>query len=302
MQKQTVSEGKLVAGMVVSMMLWGLSWPSGKVLTHYTSAFNMVGYRYIIVFSTLLLLLLAMRMPLKISFKGIVAVIISGILLAVYSYFIYLGLKNGAAGQGGVLVTILNPIVAYSIKIVIERKWPGINEGIGLILGLIAGCILLQVWSKWDVILDSGNMYFLMATAIWAAMSKITSKGATYGSSLGFSLWQYLVTLICLLPLMDMQEAAAVFSIRDKIFWINMIFNSAIVTTIATTVYFYTTTRMGAEKASSFIFLVPLAATLASWFFLKEPILLHTAMGGLVGLLAVYMINKRPIKTKAEVQ
>jgi drug/metabolite transporter (DMT)-like permease len=106
-------------------------------------------------------------------------------------------------------------------------------------------------------------------------------------------LWQYLITLLCLVPLADFHELQQALLITDKVFWLNLFFGSAIVTTGATTMYFYATTRLGAEKASSFIFLVPLAASVSSWLLLGERIQLHTAIGGVLGIVAVYMINKR---------
>jgi drug/metabolite transporter (DMT)-like permease len=110
---------------------------------------------------------------------------------------------------------------------------------------------------------------------------------------MSFSLWQYLITLLCLLPAFSFVEFKTILFIRDQTFWLNLLFSSAIVTTLATTLYFYATTKLGAEKASSYIFLVPFAAALSSWLFLDETIHAHTITGGLIGIAAVYMINKK---------
>ena len=279
--------------MVISMFLWGLSWPSGKALTHYCSAINFSVYRYIIVVATFFPLLFFTKTKVKLTKRGIPPVIASGVLLALYSYLFYKGLKTGAAGAGGVLVTTLNPIVSYLIGIVLSKAAPSKNETFGLLLGLIAGSILLKIWSNPGSVFASGNVYFLLASVSWAAMSKITSWGHIYGASLGFTFWQYLITLICMLPLADMQEARTVIYIHDAVFWGNLFFGAAIITSLATTLYFYTTTRLGAEKASSFIFLVPFSAAFSSWLFLGEKVMLHTIIGGALGMVAVYMINKR---------
>jgi drug/metabolite transporter (DMT)-like permease len=282
------------------MCLWGLGWPSNKYLTHFCSPVTLIVYRYIIVISTLLPVLLIARMRISIKTKGIPVILISGAMLAVYSFFFFQGLSLGASGAGGVLVTTLNPIAAYVIGIALSRKLPSRNESIGLLLGAIAGCVLLRVWDKPEHILNSGNIFFLAAALTWAIMSKFTARGHHYGTSMGFSLWQYLVTMICILPSVKASEMAAFLQIRDTLFWLNLIFGSVVVTTLATTMYFYTTTRLGAEKASSFIFLVPFAAAFSSWAFLGERILPNTIIGGILGMAAVYLINKKKPKVVVE--
>ena len=293
MQNKHLSERVLVTGMVVSMCMWGLSWPSNKFLTHYCSPVNFVIYRYIIVTATLLPILLFTGTSIRMKKKGMPVILITGIMLGLYSYLFFQGLRHGSAGAGGVLVTTLNPIMSYFISIVLSKRLPSKNESIGLILGVIAGCCLLKVWDKPGTVFETGNFYFLLSAFTWAAMSKLTARGHLYGTSMGFSLWQYLVSLFCLVPLMNMHEFVAIVYIKDPLFWLNLFFGSAIVTTLATTMYFYTTTRLGAEKASSFIFLVPFAAAFSAWAFLGEHILPHTIAGGVLGMIAVYMINKR---------
>ena len=292
------SEKLLLGAIIISMFIWGLSWPSGKILINYLSPVNFVICRYLLVVSTLFPILAVLKVPLKGNKQGVPYILSSGILLAFYSFLFYNGLKHGLAGAGGVLVTTLNPIMAYSIGIALTRRWPSRNETTGLLLGLLAGCILLKVWSQTGGLLDSGNLFFLAAAFTWAVMSKITSKASSFGSSLSFTLWQYFITLLCILPFLNVHEFLSIFSISDKVFWLNLFFSSAIVTTLATTVYFYATAKLGPEKASSFIFLVPFAAETSSWLFLKESILINTVIGGIIGIAAVYLINRKYFSRK----
>ncbi len=295
MDKANFEKGKsLMWAMVVSMFFWGLSWPSNKVLAGFCSAFNFNVYRYILVVSAMLVMLPLLKVSITVKKVGIPYVLASGILLAVYGYFFFWGLKKGAAGAAGILVTTLNPVMAYLLGIVMDAKKPRINEVIGLVLGAVAGCVLLQIWKGVDVLFNSGSLFLVLAAFVWSLMSKFTSKAAKYGTSLSFSLWQYLVTLLCVLPLADYNEFGQIFQVTDMRFWGNLFFGAVIVTCLATTMFFFATTKLGAEKASSFIFLVPLAAGISSWLLLGEHLKLHTIAGGAIGIAAVYMINKKP--------
>lgn len=293
MSRLKFSENALVPAIVLSMLLWGLSWPSAKVLARYCSATNFIVYRYACVLLAFSPLLLLLKQPFRINRKGIFNVLASSVLLALYSYLFYLGVKRGQAGAGGILVTTLNPIMAYALGALLGRKLPGRNELLGLFLGLLAGAVLLRAWEHSASVFAGGNLYFLLAALSWAVMSKFTATAGRYGSSLAFSFWQYLATLLCFLPALNVAEMQETFSSADKWFWINLVFSSAIVTALATSLYFYATTRLGAEKASSYIFLVPLFAGLSSWGWLHETILAHTLFGGALGVCAVYFINKK---------
>ena len=156
-------------------------------------------------------ILFFLKVPLTGHRKGMPFIISSGILLAIYSFLFYRGLKHGLAGAGGVLVTTLNPIMAYSIGMILNKKLPSRNEKTGLFLGLLAGCILLKIWSQAGGILDTGNLFFLAAAFTWALMSKITSKAGYFGSSLSFTLWQYITTLLFILPFINVNEFLTIF-------------------------------------------------------------------------------------------
>lgn len=289
---------KLTLAMIISMVFWGISWPSSGVLTHYASPITLGIYRYLLVILSLWVILIALKVPLKIHRSAALFLGIAGILMALYNFTFLKGLQLGSPGAGGILVTTLNPIMAYAIGMLIDWRKPTKNESIGLLLGTIAGCVLLKVWVNAGAVLDAGNVFFLLSALLWSIMSKFTSKSAKYGSPFAFTWWLYVVTCACLIPFMDTKEVLDLATNTEWKFWGNLLFSSVIVTSLATTMYFYATSKIGAEKASSFIFTVPFTAAISSWLILGEIIEWHTALGGIIGIAAVYMINRK-VKSKA---
>jgi drug/metabolite transporter (DMT)-like permease len=289
------SRKQLTLAIIFSMALWGLGWPSAGVLTKLGTPIDLGVYRYALVVASFTIMLLFLKIPLKIAKEGIPFLVIAGILMAIYNFTFLQGLRYGKPGAGGILVTTLNPIVAYGIGMLIDWKKPARNEFIGLSLGVVAGLILLRFWSEDSELLSSGNLFFLLCAFVWAIMSKFTSKSAKYGNPFAFFWWQYLITLLCFLPFMDTAEIVRLAHLKGWYFWGNLLFGSVIVTSVATTVYFYATSKIGAEKASSFIFTVPFMAALSSWAILGETIEPHTVAGGIIGIAAVYMINRKPV-------
>jgi drug/metabolite transporter (DMT)-like permease len=292
-------EARWVAiGTVAAMFTWGLSWPAGKILSAHGSAISIAFIRYMVIFISMFFILCIFRVPIKIKLNGLKFLIPAAICLAFYNFVFLKGLQAGFAGAGGVLVTTMNPIFAYSIGLLISRKIPGKNEVIGLVLGLCAGIFQLNLWHSVDKIFEAGNLYFLAGALVWAIMSKFTSRAGYYGNSFAFSLWMYLTTFIFFFIPVDLSEIHAIWIKTDIYFWLVMLFFGMGATSIATSFYFFATTRLGAERASSFIFLVPVSAAFSSYAFLGEVIQWHTIFGGLLGIIAVYMINRKigPLK------
>ncbi|WP_430404674.1 DMT family transporter [Fluviicola sp.] len=271
----------------------GSQLPANKVLTSFGTPVVLGFFRYGFVVISLLILLLLIRTKLLVSKKGIPFILISGALMATYNYTFLAGLQNGSPGAGGILVTTLNPVMAYGLGMLIDWKRPTKNESIGLLIGVIAGLTLLKIWGNEAVFAKPGNLYFLLSAFIWSVMSKFTSKSAKYGSPFAFTWWMYLVTLICIIPFCNVTAIGKLIQSTDIHFWGNILFSSVITVTLATTTYFFATSKIGAEKASSFIFIVPFSAAIFSFAILGENLEIHTIIGGLLGIAAVYMINKK---------
>src|SRR6218665_3291262 len=138
---------RLTILLIISMVFWGLSWPSNKTLKSFGDPFTLGFLRYILVVVSMIPLLLIMKVKFRLSKLGVLFVFISGLLMSVYNYTFLQGLQEGNAGAGGILVTTLNPIMAYSLGIVLAWRKPKKNETIGILLGAIAGIVLLQLWN-----------------------------------------------------------------------------------------------------------------------------------------------------------
>lgn len=283
----------LIVGIVLSMMMWGISWPSAKVLSRYGQPIEIAFIRFLFTFIGVFILLKGIRTPLAITKKGLSSLTVASMLMAFYSMLFFSGIKKGMPGAGGVLVTTTSPIVAFLLGALLARRKLVSKEIIGLIIGLIAGTFLLRLWSNYDHVFESGNLFFLASTVVWAVLSRFTSNSYKYGSALAFSLWMYLLCIVWLSFFVDFHHILQILQHGDSLFWFNMLFNAVLNTGIATTIFFYGTSILGAEKTSSFIYIVPFAASISAFLFLGEIIHWNTLVGGLLGLSAVWVINKK---------
>jgi drug/metabolite transporter (DMT)-like permease len=296
--KIIMNKKHLVIGLILCMLIWGLSWPSSKILSTYATPIQLAAIRFVLNTITVLCVLLFFKIKLKIDTKGLMYLIPAALLLTFYNYLFFNGIKNGMPGAGGVLVTSITPLMTYLIGSVITKKKLSTFQIIGLSVGLCGGLILLQIWKNADHLLQSGNIYFLFCTITWAVLSRITAVASRFGSPLAFTFWMYAISTIVLAFCVHWPTCYGILLHGDFKFWGNLFFNSCINAGGATLFFFYATSQIGASRTSSFTFIVPFSAALFSFIFFKELLTWPTIIGGTLGLIAVYIINFHSINNK----
>jgi len=295
--ESTPNKNLFLTGMILSMTCWGLSWTSAKVIATYGSPMTLTFLRFSFTFLSMLIILAVLRQPFTIKRRGTRDLFAAALSISLYTILFFKGITTGKAGAGGVLVTVLNPIMSYGIMLILERRRPNRNETIGLSLGLLAGIVLLKLPMEANTIFSAGNIYFLIASLCWAVLSVFTSKASRYGSTITFSTWMYLICIVVLFIFTGIEGPATTLSKADGVFWLNFSVVAILATSLATTFYFVATARLGASQASSYIFLVPFSAALGAWIFLHEVPEWHTMVGGVLGIAAVYILNRKIVPT-----
>ena len=238
-------------------------------------------------------LLFYFKVSVKVSIKELFLLALGGFIIFIYNVGFFSGLQTGFAGAGGVLVTGLNPVITFLLTIIIVREKSTIKQVAGLLIGLMGGLIMLEIWNaSSSQILDRGNFFFLLAATSWAFVTLLSHQiqKKVHFLSYGFYIYIFcsLFGLIASLFRGSLNTTPTSLS-----FWINMIYLSIGATTIATTIYFFSTKKLGSRVASSFIFTVPVSAMFFSWLLLGEVPTLPTLIGGGLTIAAVYLINSK---------
>jgi drug/metabolite transporter (DMT)-like permease len=112
-----------------------------------------------------------------------------------------------------------------------------------------------------------------------------------------FSFLMYCFSAIISLPfalrggLAALIDGSAPSVVNPVVLWLNIAYLGIVAMAFATTVFFLSTARIGASRASSFMFIVPTAALILSWLFLGEVPAAATLIGGALTIAAVYLVN-----------
>jgi len=281
--------------LILSMICWGVSWPTSKILTRYTDIYTITFLKFLLSGLTLIPLLIYIFKPKIYWFTNLYKILLGAIVFNIfYNFFMFYGLKIGYAGLGGVIVTGSNPIFTFLIVAFLEKTSIPSKQKFALILGLIGTIITIHIFSI-DIqnIFDGGNILFLLASLSWSLVTIFSTKAKQMIHPILFTSYLYLSSSLFTLAFFTSIDTALLIFHYDYIFWISLIFTTVITTGLATTFYFYASNILGANYSASFIFITPLFAVLASSLFLNETPTLSTILGGVLLVLAIYLINKK---------
>ena len=281
------------------MILWGLSWTCAKILGMYADPPVLMFWRFIIAVISFIPILIWARERPRLNKRSFGYVIASACFLTLYNYFYFQGTQVGLAGRGAVIVTTMNPIFTFVLTVIFFQQVVYRKDILGLIAGFAGGSLILKIWEiDLASLLATGNLLFLLCAVSWAFLTISTSKAKIHIPTLSFSFLTFLFSCFIVIPIGLLYDVLQVFT-YDWIFWLNMILVSTFSMSLATTIYFIGTTRLGSEKSSTFIFTVPVSAVGFSMIFLGESLHFTTAAGGVLAITAVYLINMKPPKKQA---
>lgn len=276
---------------IISMIFWGASWISTKVLTNYIDAYEMVFLRMGICFLSMAPIIIFLKMNYKLNFKTLILILFASLFLVLYSVFMYLGVEHGTGSLGGAMVPSMIPIITYIFVAILSKKTISLKHSFALILGAFGVLNMINIYQfDIDIIFSKYNIFFIVASMLWAIITIITSK-STKINAFVFTTYTYLISSsILYLFFIDNSIFTKVLSF-DTTFWFNMFIITLLSTTFATSIYFFGAAKYGAKEVSSFVFLVPASAIIIGYIFLDEKIEFSTIIGVFFAMIAIYILN-----------
>jgi len=278
--------------MILAMATWGLSWTNAKVLSDYGPSSVVAFWRFFFSSITMIPVLWLTGNDFRVTRQGMKYIFPGALFISLYNIFFFVGTDRGSASVGGIIVPTFNPIITFIISVLLLKQVFYRKDIMGLALGFTGGVIVLQAWTlSLEQMIANGNLFFICASISWGIMSIISGRSHGHVSTLSFSFWVYTISALIYLGATWNKDILLIFT-YDWIFWVNMFFLSAGAMVFGTTVYFLGTTRLGPEKASAFIFTVPITALFFSVLLIGERLEVTTMIGGIMTMTAVYLINK----------
>lgn len=267
--------------LVIVVAIWGFGWPAGRVVAQTVPPFTAGWIRYLIAVTCFLVFLKASgnwRTPTKAEWKTLA--IIGFFSTFLYQAFFMYGMRFTAAGDASLMITF-NPFFTSLLAIIFLGEKMTARWVFGLILG-ISGIAVLFVYSpNVDIPFDErllGDILIAGAAGAWACSSILKKKMMTEPakdaqeplSPLHLTVWASTVGFgIQTVPFI-VEVSQQGLSNPEFDAWVGIIF-LAVFSTVLSYVWFADgIKKIGAGRASMYVYLVPIFGILSGWLLLDE--------------------------------
>lgn len=288
------------AKLVGCMALWGATWVSGRVVAQHMSPFPAAFLRFLFASAFLYLLLCRAtaqegghwpRLP-RALLPGVAFLALTGVFL--YNALFFSGLALIEAGRAAMIVACVPSTVALYSALALRQPTRPL-KALGIALSLFGVAVILSGGEPLRLFTQGahlGDLFILGCVAAWAAYSIAGGRVMRQSTPLSAVTWSCILGCALLLPPALATGLPAQAMAADWIIWGNLAFLGVGATGLAFTWYYDGILALGAPRASIFINLVPVFATLMGNVMLGETVGLALALGGLMVLTGVVLANR----------
>ena len=287
-------------------ILWGASWPWGRVVAQAMPTFVASSMRFFIAIIPLVIWLYAanrFRYAKKLRPNQWLGLFLTALLgVFGYSTFFIWGLKYVPAGQATVIVAT-NPVFTTIFAIwLFKEKW---NKWVanGMVIAVVGSLLAMTKGEPTQMLTNFGfgQLLLLGALVCWVAYTLLARKVLVGIDSLTAttisSIFGFLLLFIGALIAESWQDWAIVLTL-DQSTWFSLLGLALGATVLAYAWYFDGVKYLGAGNAAAYIILVPILGILFSAIWLNEQVDSSLLIGGTLAVsgLGIMHWGRRRIK------
>lgn len=294
--------------LVAAMALWGATWVSARVVAHSLSPFPAAFVRFL--FASVFLYLLLCRASAQEGgrngngggsrwprlarglWPGVAFLALTGVFL--YNVLFFSGMAHMEAGRAAMIVACVPSAVALYSGLVL-RAPTGLVKGLGIALSLFGVSVILSGGNPVSLFTQGaaeGDLYILGCVVTWAAYTIGGGRVMRQSTPLAAVTWSCILGCVLLLPPALATGMAQQLAAASWVIWGNLVFLGVGATALAFTWYYDGILALGASRASVFINLVPVFATILGSLILGEGAGVSLILGGGMVLSGVVLANR----------
>ncbi len=285
--------------MVGMAVLWGASWPAGRVVAQALPATTAAAWRFLLAATVLVAWLVATRGWPRLSARQWGGLVLGGTVgVTAYALMFMLGLQRVEASRAAMVVTT-NPVFTTVLAAWLFGERFNARIALGLVFAVVGAAIVLGRGDPTSLLsggLGLGEVFLLGCLSCWTIytlIAKALMKGVDALAATAISALIGAVQLVVVALVFDgpgtMLAAARALEVGS---WAALIFLSLGSTVLAYAWYNHGVAVLGAGNAASWISLVPVLGVALSALTLGERIDGSLLAGGAVVVLGLVISNR----------
>src|SRR6266567_6319317 len=263
--------------LLLTMFLWGLAWPVGRLLATNLPPVSIAVLRYAIVVPVLFGILRVKGQSLRIERKWIVNLVVMGVFsTTLYQIFFLYGVRYAAASDDSLVIGIGPVLIAIMASFVLKERLTK-TKGLGFISGL-AGIGVISLLSPNNNVLNRPlGISLVFGGAIAYAIYTVTLRRfvasnradnpVSAPSSLAILAWISLFGWLFLIPLSLLEAWTYSWS---PLSWLGILYLALLSTVVGYFFYVVGVSKIGAGRAAIFGNLVPVFGVITSPSYSKK--------------------------------
>ena len=289
------TRAKAIFALIVVCILWGTTWLASKQGVKYIpDAIQMAGIRQLLGGICYVSFFLYKKMPLPKGKEWIPILVLSFLNFMISNGLSTLALQYKISAGLGAIIGAIFPLWLVVIGLFISKTKIPVMAIIGLILGFGGVCIIFYDHlnefrvSKFQI----GILLSVIATWTWAIATLYTKRQAIhFNPYFGLGL-QMIISGIVLYSFSAATGRAVALTAIPWQSWAAIAYLVIFGSLIAFVCYLYALQNLPTEQASIYAYINPIVAVVLGSIVFDEKLTIYLAIGGLVTLLGVYLVNK----------
>ena len=263
----------------------------------------MLSARFLVGLVAGFLLLLLKREKVQLRGKNWKGLILLALVETAYFFFETYGIYYTNSTFSGVILSMV-PVVSIATGAIFLHEYPGWRRGL-LCLVPIAGVILITLSGSALGVITPIGILFLLLTCVFSALFKTVNRSIakdfsplvrTISSMAGSCIFYTIFGL----GSVDWDFAAFVRPWADTSFLLAVLAMGVFCSIAANTLVNYAAGKMSVVRLSVFGAFSTVVATLAGVIFLDEPMTVMIAVGAVLCIVGVWMVNRPQTQKKSE--
>ena len=288
--------------MVLTVIFWGLSIISTKVVLAQIPPVSIAFFRYSIATAALIpLALLTHSLP-KITLKDLGTIIITSMFgIVLYFLFENNALQYTTASNASMLVAAM-PLFAIIIEALFFRQRISWKMAVCILISIVGVYLVVTVDGRLDFSSSRfyGNLLMMGSMICWVVYTFLNKNLEGKYSGMTVITYQSLASIFLFMPfvLPEIKRWPEFGSISPFIL-ANLVFLGVVCSALEYFFYIYAVKKLGATVSTTFLNLIPVVTVVSGTLLLQEKLLWIEVLGMGLIMASIYALNKVTISLKA---